>query len=69
MHAVAAYVGSLAPLPPDAPASGDGETVFAHAGYDACHARWLPGHNGQAVPLFSDLLLHDMGPTLDDGVT
>src|SRR5262249_33453239 len=29
----------------------------------------LRAADGNDVPLYSDLLLHDMGPTLDDGVT
>jgi CxxC motif-containing protein (DUF1111 family) len=28
----------------------------------------LPGTDGEAVVAYTDLLLHDMGPALDDGV-
>jgi len=38
------------------------------AGCGVCHVPALPGRDGQRVPLYSDLLLHDMGPALDDGV-
>jgi CxxC motif-containing protein (DUF1111 family) len=34
-----------------------------------CHVPALPDSNGMAVPLYSDLLLHAMGLTLDGGVT
>ena len=44
-----------------------GATLFRGAGCIACHTASLPGAAG-AVPLYSDLLLHDMGPALDDGV-
>ena len=47
--------------------TADGAATFAALGCAACHAPTLPA-NGTDVPLYSDLLLHDMGPTLDDGV-
>ena len=57
---VSAY---LATLPPPPPSSGDG-SGFAALGCAACHVVRLGG-----VPLYSDLLLHDMGGALDDGVS
>jgi CxxC motif-containing protein (DUF1111 family) len=45
-----------------------GATVFRQTGCAACHTPSLPAPGGEAG-LYSDLLLHDMGPTLDDGVT
>lgn len=59
VEAVTAFVAALpAPEPPSTPAP-----VFARAGCDACHTPQLA-----TVPLYSDLLLHDMGPALDDRV-
>ncbi|MFD1702051.1 di-heme oxidoredictase family protein [Methylopila henanensis] len=56
------------PQPP-APASGPrGAAAFAKAGCGACHAPSLPLDGGGAVSAYTDLLLHDMGPGLDDGV-
>jgi mono/diheme cytochrome c family protein len=68
VHALAAFVASLprpASYAPD-PASR-GARLFASIGCALCHVPTLPGAGG-AVPLYSDLLLHDMGPVLDDGV-
>ncbi|WP_157202696.1 di-heme oxidoredictase family protein [Calidithermus chliarophilus] len=60
--ALTAFVRSLEPLRPRT-AQGEGERLFASAGCTACHTPNLGG-----VPLYSDLLLHDMGPLLDDGL-
>jgi hypothetical protein len=60
---VTAYVASLAPPPGRREGDSVGEALFAHAGCEECHTPILDN-----VPLHSDLLLHDMGPTLDDGV-
>lgn len=61
-----AYVEGLsAPAPrPDA----RGVALFASAGCSACHVPDMPAKDGGTVRIFSDLLLHDMGPDLDDGV-
>ena len=59
VESVTAYVASL-----PSPASQPGDaTAFNRLGCNACHVPSLGG-----VPLYSDLLLHDMGGTLDDGV-
>lgn len=42
--------------------------LFANLGYDACHTPSLP-LGEQRLWLYSDLLLHDLGPDLDDKVT
>ncbi|SER15173.1 CxxC motif-containing protein, DUF1111 family [Faunimonas pinastri] len=63
---VAAYVASL-PVHA-APADSRGAALFASTGCAACHVPSLPGRDGKPVPTFSDLLLHDMGPGLDDGM-
>jgi CxxC motif-containing protein (DUF1111 family) len=60
--ALAAYVGSL-PAPQAGAVQPAGEAVFEQIGCASCHT---PSLNG--VPLYSDLLLHDMGRTLDDKV-
>jgi mono/diheme cytochrome c family protein len=67
-RALAAFVASLpAPAPGGAGTNPEGAALFNRVGCAACHAPTMPGANGD-VPLYSDLLLHDMGPTLDDGV-
>ena len=68
VRAVTAYVRSLRPLSASRPPSPSGQAAFTAAGCGACHIPALPDRNGEAVPLYSDLLLHDLGPALDDGV-
>ena len=43
-------------------------TLFASAGCAACHAPEMPSTDGGSVAAYTDLLLHDMGADLDDGV-
>ena len=43
--------------------------VFASIGCADCHTPSLRATDDSDVPLYSDLLLHDMGPALDDRVT
>ena len=62
---VVAYVGSL---PPPSAKSGMGEKLFTQTGCSACHAT-LHLASGKAVPAYTDLLLHDLGPGLNDGIT
>ena len=64
--AVTAY---LAALPPPAPLADlpPGVGVFTAIGCAACHTPSLQLGDRQ-VPLYSDLLLHDLGPDLDDKV-
>jgi len=60
----------LAPPAPDASPSDAalrGAVSFTEFGCDSCHVRSLLGPRG-LVPLYSDLLLHDMGPALADGI-
>lgn len=55
----------------------DGAELFADAGCDTCHtpslptrADWpVPQQAGADAPLFTDLLLHDMGEGFADGLT
>ncbi|HEX2033884.1 MAG TPA: di-heme oxidoredictase family protein [Chloroflexota bacterium] len=69
--AVTAFIDSLVVPPSTTPAPREllerGELAFNRAGCAACHVPSLPAA-GRQVPLYSDLLLHDMGPALDDGV-
>jgi uncharacterized integral membrane protein (TIGR00698 family) len=44
-----------------------GGRLFAEAGCAKCHVPALRGRHGE-VTLYSDLLLHDMGPALDDKI-
>jgi CxxC motif-containing protein (DUF1111 family) len=62
------YMRMLAPPPriSVAPALEDqGEAIFAAIGCASCHTPALRDDSGNDVPLFSDLLLHDVAP---DGV-
>jgi CxxC motif-containing protein (DUF1111 family) len=63
---VTSYVRGLpAPRLPD---DAEGARLFASTGCSACHVPMLPGHGGEPVRAFTDLLLHDMGAGLDGGV-
>jgi len=62
---VAFFVRSLAPPPRtrrDPAAEDAGAAVFARVGCAACHAPSLADAEGRPVPLYSDLLLHDVAP-------
>jgi CxxC motif-containing protein (DUF1111 family) len=56
---VAGYVSSLQPhrVPPNP----QGERLLRDVGCAACHVPSLKSETGQALPVFTDLLLHDMG--------
>lgn len=56
------------PAPSSACLSSAGATVFQTAGCSGCHTPSLPGPGFRAF-LYSDLLVHDMGPGLADGFT
>ena len=62
---VALYVGSLSP--PAATKNGPGEALFAQTGCAACHAT-LHLADGRPIAAYTDLLLHDLGPGLNDGI-
>lgn len=54
------------PLPsPDA----EGLALFRETGCATCHVPFQQTQTGHAIPLFSDLLLHDMGPHLAEAKT
>jgi CxxC motif-containing protein (DUF1111 family) len=62
-----AYLKGLAAPAPVEP-SPPGAALFAATGCSACHVPSLRTKDGDTVAIYSDLLLHDMGPGLDDGV-
>lgn len=64
---VAGYVRGLEPPSAKDPDPA-GASLFAATGCAACHIPRLPAEAGGEVTLYSDLLLHDLGPALDDGV-
>jgi CxxC motif-containing protein (DUF1111 family) len=77
IDAVARFLLLLAPLPQARPkALIAGRRIFRRIGCEACHTTRLragPTHparavRGRRIPLFSDLLLHDLGPELGDGI-
>ena len=64
---LAAYLDSL-PTPTRPATPSPGAELFAATGCAACHAPAMPARDGGSVSAYTDLLLHDMGPALDDGV-
>lgn len=66
LRVVAVYLGTLRArhqtADPGAPA------LFAATGCATCHVPSLATQDGGSIPAFTDLLLHDMGSALDDGV-
>jgi CxxC motif-containing protein (DUF1111 family) len=66
LAAVVAFLASL-PAPEPQRSASAGAMVFRQTGCAACHVPTLRARTRE-VPLYSDLLLHDMGRTLDDGV-
>lgn len=76
VEALTDFMKYLAPQPtrPATAASRRGETLFTTIGCAACHTPSMttagsdPALAGKTVRLFSDLLLHDMGAALGDGV-
>ena len=70
VNLIVAYLESLpAPAAVDTSATdvARGEKLFASVGCALCHAN-PHGANGQPVGAYTDLLLHDMGPGLNDGI-
>ena len=67
IRAVSAYLTTLPPPSSGRAPDAQGADKFAAIGCAACHTPALAADTID-VPLYSDLLLHDMGPALDDGV-
>ena len=63
---IADYLLSLYP-PDPLDEKAPGFAVFRKAGCVGCHAT-LRGGDGKPVHAYTDLLLHDLGPGLDDGI-
>jgi len=61
---LAAFVRSLAPASPGPP----GSELLGRFGCATCHAPVLRDRAGREARVFSDLLLHDLGAQLDDGL-
>ena len=55
------------PPPPEAE-DAKGRDVFEAVGCAACHLPAVPAPEGGVIAAFTDLLLHDMGPRLADGI-
>ncbi|HWU86411.1 MAG TPA: di-heme oxidoredictase family protein [Kofleriaceae bacterium] len=66
LTAVTAFMNTLDPPAPSPACLGSsGAALFQSVGCASCHTPALPGRGSQ-VRLYSDLLLHDMGPGLAD---
>ena len=66
LQTVDTFMAALDPAVPDASCtSSAGATTFATVGCASCHTPSLPGP-GRTINLYSDLLVHDMGPGLAD---
>ena len=64
---VPAFLATIdAPAPTAACTGSAGATIFKNTGCQDCHTASFPGPGFTAF-LYSDLLLHDMGPGLADG--
>jgi CxxC motif-containing protein (DUF1111 family) len=64
---VTAYLGAL-PGTSETPDDAEGTQLFDATGCAACHAPNLPLNGDGTAQVYTDLLLHDMGQALDDGV-
>lgn len=66
LRVVASYLGTLRASPEAS--DPDAAALFRSTGCATCHVPTLATRDGGSIPAFTDLLLHDMGPQLDDGV-
>jgi CxxC motif-containing protein (DUF1111 family) len=64
---IVGYVAALSPPQPAPAKFAAGKTLFVSIGCAVCHAT-LHLANGKPVPAYTDLLLHDMGGELGDGI-
>lgn len=73
LTSLVAFLDTIDPPAPTVACLGSpGAALFATVGCAACHTPAMPGPGSptaaqRPVPLYSDLLLHDMGPGLADG--
>ncbi len=71
MRFIAFYAANLAVPPRRGTGSSEvirGEALFADIGCAACHSPLQPQQDGQTIAPYTDLLLHDMGEGLADGI-
>ncbi len=61
------HVASL-PVPKRSGSATEGEQIFENVGCSQCHVPSLPMRDGSTVNAFTDLLLHDLGGGLADGI-
>jgi CxxC motif-containing protein (DUF1111 family) len=67
--AVAAFIRSLPPIASDAARKDrHGQRLFNELGCASCHRPSFPSLETRHVFPYTDLLLHDMGPALADGI-
>lgn len=66
LRVVSVYLGTLRAR--HRAADPEAADLFAKAGCATCHVPSLATRDGGTVTAFTDLLLHDMGSALDDGV-
>ena len=69
LQGAAKFLNTLDPPAPTAAClASPGAASFQSIGCATCHTPAMPGPGArQALQVYSDLLLHDMGPGLDDG--
>src|SRR5262249_35256526 len=65
--ALTAFIAALGPPAAASDPTAAGAAVFEATGCASCHVPRLQGGD-QAIPPDSDLLIHDLGTDLDDGV-
>jgi CxxC motif-containing protein (DUF1111 family) len=73
LNAVSAFIRSLPPLSPISVAGSNddeerGRALFREIGCITCHVPSFPSLGAQKLSPYTDLLLHDMGPALADGI-
>lgn len=70
IRAVSAFVRALPPLRagPAGPDGEQGRRIFWHIGCVNCHRPSFPTLEQRGLFPYTDLLLHDMGVALDDGI-
>jgi len=70
LQAAAKFLNTIDPPAPSAACTGSaGATLFQTIGCATCHTPSLPGPGArQSLSAYTDLLLHDMGPGLDDRI-
>lgn len=65
---IVAYVAALPPPPSPSMSDPAGLALFEQSGCAGCHRPTLPTSSGPPIAPYTDLLLHDMGERLADGI-